>query len=83
MTQTQGGCSTDVRGVQKINLMNVERPEIVPKSPGTLKNNPELLENIVSDVYINIIVNEKMFREQALCQILQVTFTLFLLCLCL
>lgn len=63
--------------------MNVERPEIVPKSPGTLKNNPELLENIVSDVYINIIVNEKMFREHALCQILQVTFTLFLLCLCL
>lgn len=48
-----------------------------------LKKISEPLENIVSYVHINVIVNEKMFREHALAQILQVIFNLFLPRLCL
>ena len=47
-----------------------ERPGLVPKSSGALKN-PEFLKNIGSYVYIGVIVNEKPDRKHALYQILQ------------
>lgn len=52
LPQLPRGCSKDVRGFQKTTLVNVERPEIVPKSSGMLKNIPSSLRTLFATSWL-------------------------------
>lgn len=73
--RTPSGCPAEVRGLPRTDPTHVQRPDVAPKSSGSLGGNAELLEPVASCAGIDTTAGGELRGEHGLDQLLRVTST--------